>query len=262
MTMSQKKILLTIAAVFCLVIGSVLFMQIKRSPQDADTFTVGMTAGYAPFVSIDANGEYVGFDIDVAKALAAQMDKKLVLKDLGSMAGLFMALEQGTIDAIIWAMSITQDRLKKVDMVRYAGETTTAYQLLFWQSVPANIRSLEDMAGKTVCVEPASAQDVVISKYPDINKLATEKVDDALLYIQYGKADAVFVELAIAKKFKNKYPEIQVVDIPLAAEDQVMGMGITLKKGNVERVKAIQKAVDQLRSQGIINNLETRWDIS
>src|SRR5690606_28212075 len=128
--------------------------------------------------------EYEGFDIDVIKAIAKETGKKLVLKDLGSMSSLFMALEQNKIDAIIWGMSITQDRLNKVAMVRYQGELVTSFPLLFWNDIPENIKSINDMAGKTICVEPTSSQDTVLSKYSFIAKLPTEKVDDALLNIQ------------------------------------------------------------------------------
>ena len=259
--MNKNKLFFMVAGCLCAIGSVLLFKNLSVSQKDTHTFIVGTVAGYAPFVSIDTQGEYVGFDIDIAHALAQQMGKKLILKDLGSMASLFMALEQGSIDAIIWALSITQDRLKKVTMIQYTGKATTDYKLIFWKSIPEAVHSIEDMKGKTVCVEPASSQDVVLSKYTFIHKIPTEKVDDALLYIQYGKADAAFIESAIAKKFKNKYPEIQILDVPLALEDQVMGMGITLQKDNVELAQQVERAVEQLKSTGIINKLEKQWDI-
>lgn len=260
--LNRNVLFFTVIGLFCAIGGFLLLKNLTMAEKDTKSFIVGTVAGYAPFVSIDTHGEYVGFDIDIANAVAQQMGKKLILKDLGSMASLFMALEQGSIDAIIWGLSITQDRLKKVTMIQYTGETTTAYKLIFWKTIPENIHTIEDMNGTTVCVEPASSQDVVISNYGFINKIPTEKVDDALLHIQYGKADAAFVEPAIAKKFKHKYPEIQILDVPLAPEDYVMGIGITLKKENVELAHDVRQAVEHLKSQGIISKLETQWDIS
>lgn len=254
------KIIITLGVI---TLGGLLILKkVNITQHDPNLFIVGTAAGYAPFVSINPQGEYEGFDIDVAHALAQQMGKKLILKDLGSMTSLFTALEQESIDVIIWGISITQDRLKKVAMIRYAGETTTAYQLIFWKTIPEKIQSISDMVGKTVCVEPTSAQDTVLTKYSFINKLPTEKVDDALLNIQYGKADAAFVEPAIAKKFKNKYPEIQILDIPLDSEDQVMGMGVVLKYNNAELTKQVEQAINLLKSQGTIRGLEEKWEIS
>jgi ABC-type amino acid transport substrate-binding protein len=147
-------------------------------------------------------------------------------------------------------------------MINYQGELTTSYPLLFWQSIPKDITSITDMRGKIICVEPASAQDSVLSKYTDIIKLPTEKVDDALLNLQYGKCDAAFVESAIAKKFKSKYPQIQLLDVPLGPEDQVQGVGIAIKKENRKLIAQVEDAIRKLKSSGTIQQYEKKWGIA
>ena len=246
-----------------LVIGGsvVLLKKINILKIDPKVLVIGTAAGYAPFVSINYQGEYEGFDIDVANALAKQMNKKLVLKDLGSMASLFTALDQGKVDAIIWGISITQDRLQKVAMINYQGDITDSYALIFWKTIPEGVKTISDMKGKIVCVEPASSQESVLSKYNFINKLQTEKVDDALLNIQYGKANAAFVEPAIARKFKNKYSEIQILNIPLESEDQVQGAGIAIKQDNKDLIKQMQDVIATLKSTGVIAKLEQKWNM-
>jgi polar amino acid transport system substrate-binding protein len=241
--------------------GFILFKK-DSSKKESLTFVVGTAAGYAPFVSINQHGEYEGFDIDVAHEVATVLGKRLVIKDLGSMSALFTALDQGSIDAIIWGLSITQDRLKKVAMIHYQGAPTTSYPLIFWNAIPKGVRTIANMKGKTVCVEPASSQEAVLQKYPAITMLATEKVDDALLNIQYAKADAALVEPAIAKKFKNKFPEIQTLDVPLAEENQEQGVGIVVTKQKTELIDQIQKAVEALKTKGTITALEQKWGIS
>lgn len=260
--MNYRMIFFSILLAIAFAGSFIFFKKFTFSQRDPSTFVVGTAAGYAPFVSINPQGEYEGFDIDVANALVKQMGKKLLLKDLGSMTSLFTALDQGSIDAIIWGLSITQDRLKKVAMIHYQGAATTSYPLIFWKTIPTTIRTISDMNGKTICVEPASSQDAVLSKYTSINKLPTEKVDDALMNIQYEKTDAAFVEPAIAKKFKNKYPEIQILDVPLAPEDQVQGVGIVIKQNNTQLIDQVGRAVTELKSTGIIMHLEEKWEIS
>ncbi len=115
------------------------------------------------------------------------------------------------------------------------------------------------MRGMTVCVEPASSQDAVLSNYSFIDKKSTEKIDDALLNIRYGKADAAFVEPAIAKKFKQKYPEIQILDVALAPEDQVQGVGIALKKDNSSLIDE-SASRKYLKCSGIIKEYAERWE--
>jgi len=258
--MNTEKMIVIGLSIF-LAVAAYIAVQKSISQSSETDLILGTVGSYAPFVSVNAQGEYEGFDVDVAKALAKQLNKKLVLKDLGSMTSLFMALDQGSIDAAIWALSITSKRLEKVAMINYQGEATTSYPLLFWQKIPAGVSSIDDMRGMTVCVEPNSAQADALSKYDFLTIKPTEKVDDALLNIQYGKADAAFVEPAIATKFKNKYPEIQIVDVALAPEDQVQGIGIAIRKDKGDLIDSITKAVAQLKADGIIQSLEKKWGI-
>ena len=255
----KKVIMITIA-----LIASVFVYQMFRlnnTSQRSNDFVVGMTGGYAPWVSLNPQGQYEGFDIDVAQAIAKQMGKTLILKDLGSMASLFAGLESGMIDAIIWGISITQDRLQKVAMVNYQGERVSSYPLLFWNNIPEKIKSINDMLYNIVCVEPASSQEAVLLKYGFTTPLAVDKVDDALLNIKYGKADAALVEPAIAKKFKNKYPEIQILDVALDPEDIVEGVGVVIRKNNIDLIKQVSEAVTVLKAAGVIANLEQKWDM-
>src|SRR3990167_794849 len=236
--MKKKLIFIAIIAITIITLSGLFFLLKKSSSKNDNEFIVGTVANYAPWVSVNETGDYEGFDIDVINEIAKKLNKKLVIKDLGSMSSLFIALEQGTIDVIIWGMEITKDRLEKIAMIRYQGDTVKSFPLIFWKKIPTGIE---------------------LSKDPFINKKFTEKVDDALLNIQYGKADAAFVESAIAKKFKNKYPEIQILEVPLEEEDQVFGVGICIKKNNLELVNLVQQAVDESKEK--IKEFETRWDI-
>ncbi len=110
-----------------------------------ETFTVGTTSGYAPYVSLDSKGQYEGFDIDLAKLVAEKLNKKLVIKDLGSMPSLIIGLKQKKIDAIIWAVSITEERQRQMEMIYYQGEKITTMPLLFWSKIPEDIKGPEDL---------------------------------------------------------------------------------------------------------------------
>lgn len=252
----------SVAILFATLILFVAFSFWQSKPKlSGRDLIVGTVSGYAPFVSINELGEYEGFDIDLANAIANKVNKNLVLKDLGSMTSLMMALNQGSIDCAIWALSITPDRLSRVAMVKYQGEAVKSYPMLFWGQLPENVKSIFDMKGLTVCVEPNSSQEAILKKYDLIKIKPTEKVDDALLNIQYGKADAAFVETAIGNKFKNKYPQIKILNIELAPEEQEQGMGVAIKKENENLIAEITAAVDELKQSGVIKQLEDKWSI-
>jgi ABC-type amino acid transport substrate-binding protein len=261
--MDYKKIIG--AALACTVlVGGYFFWIVKSKNQCAEnnTLVMGIAAGYAPYVSINERGDYEGFDIDVARAVAQRLNKKLVFKDLGSMTSLMMALDQQNIDAIIWGVSITQQRLQKYAMIHYQGAVTDAYPLIFWDTVPADVHTLADMTGRIVCVEPSSSQSAVLERYTDIIIVPVDKVDDALLNLQYGKADAALLDPVIAKKFVKKFPEIKVLAIPLAPEDQMQGVGIVINKNNTTLSTGMQRVVDALKTDGTLAQLEQKWGLT
>lgn len=255
-----KKIFLALTIIT--IIGVYFKTSQKNFTPNKNRFIIGTVGGYAPFVSINPQGKYEGFDIDVAQALAQKMDLKLEIKDLGSMSSLFIALEQGKIDAIIWALSITQERLNKVAMIRYQGDDTTSYPILFWQSIPNNATTIEQLGNITICTETGSSQEAALNKYDCFTKIAISHVDDGLLNIQYKTADGVIVEPAIAKKFQQKYPAIKIMQLPLAPENQVQGIGIAIKKNNIDLTESIRQAVKELENNGTIAELEQKWNIA
>ena len=257
----MTKTIPILVACFLLSTGIVYFL-IQKKNTNRETIVFGTASGYAPFVSVNQNGNYEGFDVDMIYAIAGITKKDVEIRDLGSMTTLFEALRRGQIDAIIWGLSITKKRLETVAMVRYQGEPVTAYPLLFWQNIPNNISSINDMKGMSVCVEPHSSQEAVLDRYQIIRKIPVEKVDDALLFVKTNKADAAFVEPAIAKKFKARFPRLVMLQVPLTKEEQVQGIGIAIMPKNKNLIALLQSAVTTLTRQGIIQSLEKKWNIS
>lgn len=260
----KTKLLITLA---CLVLAGLTGIYLIKQNHTlatpaTPTLTIGIATGYAPWVSLNAHGEYEGFDIDVARELAKLLNRKLIFQDLGSMPTLLMALQQNQIDAIMWGMSITPERQHKMNLIHYQGAPETSYPLIFWEKLPENFKSANDLVGQTVCVEPGSSQQHALNHYPSIHQLPVEKVDDALLNIQYNKAIAALVEPAIAKKFQAKFPQIKTLDLPLPEQEQAQGVGICLNKNSVELAQEINQAVEQLKNQGIISALEQKWGLT
>jgi arginine transport system substrate-binding protein len=229
-----------------------------------ETFTVGTTSGYAPYVSLDSKGEYEGFDIDLAKLVAEKLNKKLVIKDLGSMPSLMIGLKQEKIDAIIWAVSITEERQKRMEMIYYQGEKLTTMPLLFWGKIPENIKGPEDLKNdpkKIICVEAGSYQEQVMKSYPDLALKNVDKITDALMEIKFGKSLAVAVDNPLVPFLQQQNPEIKVLYFSLPPSEQSLGNGICINKNDQELVSQVKKAVEELTNEGKIQDLEKKWNM-
>lgn len=230
----------------------------------AEDFVVGTTSGYAPYVSLNAAGEYEGFDIDIAKAVADKLNRKLVIKDFGSMPSLILAIKQNKADALIWSISITQDRQKQMAMVYYQGEKVTSLPLLFWGEIPDGIKSLEDIAKNpksVVSVEAGSFQENVLIDIPGLTLKQVDKVSDAILELKYGKSQAVLVDNSMMTIYMNKFPKLKSLMVNLSEAKQSMGNGIGLNLNNADLTASVQRAIDELLRDGTIADLETKWKL-
>ncbi len=228
-----------------------------------DQLIVGTASGYAPFVSINPQGEYEGFDIDVAQELARRMNKKLVLKDCGSMVPLMLSLNNRSVDLLVWGLDITQARLREMTMIQYQGDEVTSYPLLFWKEIPEGMRSLDDLKGKKaiICVEPGSTQELFLDQFDFITKKTLEKVVDRVIDIKYGKSLATLTDPSLVQTLMQKNPEIKVLALPLDKEWRTYGVGICVKKENREFSDQVKITVDAMKADGTLKKLEIKWQL-
>ncbi|MES2198580.1 MAG: transporter substrate-binding domain-containing protein [Chlamydiota bacterium] len=248
--------------IFCVVFF--LCTKIFANTSKETPLIVGTTSGYAPYVSLNEKGEYEGFDIDVADLLAKKLNRKLVLKDLGSMPSLMIALKQGKVDALIWAISITEERMKNMEMVYYQGEKVLEMPFIFWKEAPSDITSMEDFkkdVKKMICVEAGTYQEDVTSKFQNISLKFLDKITDVILELKYGKSWGAAVDPSLLPRLKSQYSEIKVLNLPLPLNEQSLGYGICLSKNNQRLANEVKRAIRELTQEGKIKELEKKWNL-
>ncbi|MBI5346787.1 MAG: transporter substrate-binding domain-containing protein [Chlamydiae bacterium] len=255
------RILKKLFVFFTLLISSIFA---NNTEKDSNNLIVGTTSGYAPYVSLDKEGKYEGFDIDMANLIALKLNKKMIIKDCGNMPGLMIALKQGKVDILLWAISITEERLKNMDLIYYQGEKTTTIPFLFWNNIPEGIKTIADLGNdpkKIVCVEAGTFQEDVLKKHPNLNIKYIDKIDDAIMEIRYGKSFATTLDSSLLPRFKNKYPQIKVIFLSLAPSEQTLGYGICISK-NSQLTNQVKKAIEELSADGAIKELEKKWGLA
>jgi ABC-type amino acid transport substrate-binding protein len=259
----MKSIIRLVSIAFVITIACFLALYM-RPTQNRDTILVAGMFVWPPFMSITPNGSYEGFDIDVAQAVAAKLGKKLEIIDMGSLASLFIALEQRKIDMIFSGLDITQKRQQELIMIPYTGTQVTTLSLLFWKEIPAKITNINDLAqtkNAILCYEPGSANETFLKDYPQLSQKPLSSVVDMLMDIKYGKSTAAILEPTIAQRLAQQNPEIKLLSIPLGTEFQLYGMGIAIKKSNTALALQISTAINQLKEQGTISSLENKWGL-
>lgn len=237
----------------------------KTSPQKPqDTLVVGMMSGWVPYMSINQQGQYEGFDVDVAQAIAQKMGKKLIIKDFGTLAPLFVALEQGRIDIIMSGLDITKDRINKLSMVQYGAGGFTTFCLLFWNKIPEGINSVQDFSkypNAQICVEPGSSTEKYLDGVGFKNQKPIGSVPEMIMEIKYGKSLAVLLEPPVVSRLMKKNPEIKKLEIEIPEKFQVFGTGIAIKKENRSLTTQVTKIIQELKQNKTLQKLEQKWDI-
>lgn len=257
-----------IAIFACVAIVSI-FLMYKRSSQatvrkTSDELVIGMMSGWVPFMSVNEDGKFEGFDVDVAQELAQKMDKKLVVKDFGSLAPLFVALEQGSIDMIMSGLDITESRLKKLSMVKYIGGGFKSFCLLFWDKIPQGIKIIQDLQKNPdaqICVEPGSSTEKFLDSLDFVKQKPMASVPEMIMDIKYKKSLAVILEPPVVARLMKKNPQLKKLEIPIPRKFQVFGCGIAIKKENRELTEQTTKAIQTLTQQGTLAKLINKWEV-
>nr|WP_241731702.1 amino acid ABC transporter substrate-binding protein/permease [Microbacterium ginsengiterrae] len=115
---------------------------------DGETYIIGTDTTFAPFEFTNSDGELVGIDMDLLRAIAEDQGFRVEIRQLGFDAAL-QALQSNQVDAVMAGMSITEERQQTFDFSD--PYFTSGIQLGVLES--SDIQSLDDLDGKTVAVK-------------------------------------------------------------------------------------------------------------
>ncbi len=250
--------ILIILLLFILVGLGITYAYKTQQHSSANSLVLGTMSGWPPYVSMNEQGEYEGFDIVIAQEIARRLNKKLEIKDMDTSA-LIAALKQGKVDFIMTGLDITHERLQHIAMIPYEGTETVSQPLVFWQKIPAGVQRLEDLKtipNALVCVEPGSSQESFLLQYKDLFEIKSVSPAIALLELKKGKALAVLLQKNIFEEYKKKFPELVALEIPLDEKNKIFGNGIGVKKENTTLIQQITDIITDLKRSGHMARLE------
>jgi ABC-type amino acid transport substrate-binding protein len=209
---------------------------------------VGLDPTYPPFESL-SDGQYVGYDVDLARALASDLGVQLEIKPL-ALDTQYDALASGQVDMLISALPFIYERQKEV---RYSQPYYQAGQMLVVRSGDSAIKSTSDLQGKRVGVELGSNADTEARRLAR-TAIPTMQVhpsyhsaSDALGALTHGELDAAIVDNTSLQEYLAAHPgTLSVILPPLTDEPFVVAMPVQAG-GLASRVDAV---IERLRSSG------------
>ncbi|PMP71212.1 MAG: ABC transporter substrate-binding protein [Mesoaciditoga sp.] len=220
--------------------------------------TVGMDVHYMPFEGVDSNGNYVGFDVDMAQLMANELGVKLRIVPT-QWSGILPSLVSGKFDMIISAMTITPKRALMVDFsIPYF---TIGQKILYNKSVYTNptVKSLQDQKNLTVAVEiGTTGEDAAKKIFPNAKILEFNTMDEAALQVAMKKADIAVADSTYVGYMVEKYNQLATVDETLTNENY----GIAIKKNEQELLNWINTFITYIKASGQWQELYDKWFVN
>jgi arginine/lysine/histidine transporter system substrate-binding protein len=252
----MKKILLY----SLLIAGALALLWYKKTapPAEADllrTIIIGTSADLPPFSFRDEHNQVTGFDIDVAKEVAKRLKKDYLIEDL-RFEMLLPELQLGHIHMIAAGMTVTPERAKTV---LFTKPYLSGNPLVVVTLAKNPITKLEDLKNKEIVVNSGYTADTYMSKLPDIKLTRLQTVAEAFAALEKGAAFAFVTAANTLKPVFEKHQESKFNQLLIPETDENDALAISPKYEQL--LVEIQKALDQMETEGTIDALKQKWKL-
>ena len=212
---------------------------------------VGMEIGYPPMEYFDTDGATpIGFDVDVANAVADYLGLELELVDT-AWDGIFAGVDTEKYDCIISCVSITDERKEQFNLTTpYVSNHTVLI-------VPneSEIDSMEALNGHSTAVQAETTSDDYMKEHGaelGVELFQYDKVINCFDDLKTGRTDSVFTDSVVAAYYLGD----DAANYKTVWENaELEPIGICLKKGNDELTAKIEEALDALYADGTLGSI-------
>lgn len=226
----------------------------KDTTESKDTLILGFDDTFVPMGFKDDNGEYTGFDIELAKAVADKMGKTLEFQPI-DWTMKESELNNGNIDMIWNGYSVTDERKEKVNFSKSYLESRQIIITL----KDSTIKTKEDLKGKTVAAQDQSSAIDAIGDYKNnFKSLVTfETNDEALRDLEAGRCDAVVADEVLSRyyikiKGEDKY---NILNDNFGEEEYAVGV----RKDDTKFLDKLNSAYDEVVADGTASKISEKW---
>lgn len=266
----MKKLLsLVLAVVMMLSLASIASADSLQTVIDAGVLKVGVEASFAPLTYKDADGNIVGYEIDLMNAVAEKLGVKIELVEI-AWADIETVLADGTVDCVWSGLAITEERAAVMTLSdAYLANTTSLL-------VAEGVASLEDLAGKTIAIQAGSSMEDLLceAEFADFSASVTvigtdtyedafeallldtvtetPSADDALVPV-----DAIMISGLVANYNLNANEALAGYTVIENLSEDPIGIGFA--KGNYKLCGAIEEALYALAQEGTLATITTEW---
>lgn len=221
------------------------------------TFIVGFDQDFPPMGFVGDDGEYTGFDLDLAKEVASRLGLEFVAQPIAWDAK-DMELNSGTIDCI-WNGFTMNGREDDYTW----SEPYMDNSQVFVVAADSGISSFADLAGKIVEVQADSSAEAALKDNAELTGSfgtlqTTPDYNTAFMDLEMGAVDAIAMDVIVAGyqiEQRDADSQYVILDETLASEEY----GIGFKKGNEELRDKVQATLEEMAADGTLEKISGEW---
>ena len=218
--------------------------------------TVAMEGTWAPWTYHDEDDNLVGFDVEVAKAVADELGVDVQYQE-GEWDGLLAGVQSGRYDIMVNGVGYTEERAQAYTFSDPYCYNKTA---LIVKGDNEDIKSLEDLNGKTTCNSANSTYQLIAEEY-GANVLDVETLDGTLEMVLAGtdRADATLNAEASFLDYMNAHPDANLKIVDYYPESEKVCIIMPKGDSSDSLKEAISSAIEKLRADGTLSELSNKY---
>lgn len=222
---------------------------------EGGTLIVGFDQDFPPMGFMGDDGEYTGFDLELAQEAAKRLGLEYKPQPIAWDAK-DMELESGNIDCIWNGFTMTG----REDGYTWS-EPYMENSQVFVVAGDSRIKSQADLAGKVVECQVDSSAEAALKEVPDLTAtfaqlLTTADYNTAFMDLEQGAVDAIAMDVVVAGyQISQRNADFVILEDLLAAEEYAIGF----KKGNTELKDKVQGALEEMAADGTLKTISEKW---
>lgn len=227
----------------------------KAKGVDDKTLTVGFDQNFPPMGFVGDDGEFTGFDLELAAEVADRLDMKLELQPIAWDAK-DMELSSGNIDCIWNGFTVNG----REDSYTWT-ESYMENKQVFVVKADSGITSIAELAGKTIVVQVDSSAEAALKDMPELvdsfgDYMTASDYNTSLMDLGAGAVDAVAMDVIVASyQIEKRGDNFIILEETLAAEEY--GVGFLL--GNEELRDKVEITLKEMAADGKLAEVSEKW---
>ncbi len=221
-----------------------------------NTLILAMSPDYPPyeFVIIGEGGsqEFAGFDIEIAKIIAADLGYELEIVSI-DFDGLLPAMQAGQADMVLSGMNPTEERLQAVDfsMIYYAAD----HAMVVRAADAATLTNDEAFTGRSIGAQTGTTLEEIATGMNETygcNVVSLKQVPTLIMELKTANVDGVIMEKPVADSYVAQNPDLAIAYTVANPEN---GVAVAVPKNSPALIEAINKTLERIIADGTIDRL-------